>query len=123
MALRSEALARGEALKAAEADKAKLAAEVAAVRDQIAAKRGEADKCAKPGVFVVSGFRSWECSLLQSAKPSINESNFIKFILCHSPKLYLSTVATDLLLNSLLNSLLNHRRAGRGGGGSGWSGS
>lgn len=45
VALRSEALVRGEALKAAEADKAKLAADVAALRDQIAAKRGEADKC------------------------------------------------------------------------------
>lgn len=46
VALRSEGMARGEALRAMEADKAKLAADGAALRDQIAAKRGEADKCA-----------------------------------------------------------------------------
>ena len=45
VALRSEALAKGEALKVAEAEKGRLAADAAALRDQIATKRGEADKC------------------------------------------------------------------------------
>ena len=45
VALRAEAAAKADALKAAEAEKAALSAEIAELRDNVAGKHAEADKC------------------------------------------------------------------------------
>ncbi len=45
VALRAEAAAKADALKAAEAEKAALQAEITELRENVAVKHAEADKC------------------------------------------------------------------------------